>query len=145
MSAPEGSAGGGEGPGTAGGYTEEHAVSGLDAELPTLETFPSQFAGYTISIRAPEYTSICPKTGLPDFGVITIEYEPDRLCLELKSLKLYLLAYRQLGIFYENAVNRILRDVVDACDPVWCEVRGEFTPRGGLSSTITAGYEADTG
>lgn len=139
----DGDRGGDRGPTTAGGYTEEHATSGLDAELPEIDTFPNQYPGYTISIRAPEYTSICPKTGLPDFGTVTIEYEPDERCLELKSLKLYLLAYRQLGIFYENAVNRILRDLVAACDPVWCEVRGEFTPRGGLSSTITATYDGD--
>src|SRR5207237_10630378 len=77
-----------------------------------------------------------PKTGLPDFGTITIQYAPRKDCVELKALKMYLLAYRDLGIFYENAVNKILRDVVAAVEPEWCVVRGEFTPRGGLTTTI---------
>lgn len=128
-------------PGEAGDYTDEHAAAGIDADLPDLDTFPNQFSGYAITIVNPEYTSICPKTGLPDFGTVTICYEPDRSCLELKSLKLYFLAYRNLGIFYENAVNCILRDVVAACDPVRAEVHGEFTPRGGLSTTVTARHE----
>ena len=116
----------------------EQARAGIDARLPELETFPSQYRDYKVSIVNPEYTSVCPKTGLPDFGTITITYQPQERCLELKSLKLYLLAYRNLGIFYENAVNRILQDLVDACDPVWIEVCGEFTPRGGLCTTIQA-------
>ena len=125
--------------------SDEHARAGLDAELPSIETFANQFPGYTIRIEHPEYTSICPKTELPDFGTITIEYEPDAACLELKALKLYLLAYRDLGIFYENAVNRILRDLVETCAPVWCQVTGAFTARGGLRSTITARYEKPNG
>jgi 7-cyano-7-deazaguanine reductase len=124
------------------GYTAEHARAGLDAKLPAIETWPNQFPGYQITIRVPEYTSVCPKTGLPDFGVLTIQYEPDRACLELKSLKLYLLAYRNLGIFYENAVNRILRDIVKAARPKWCIVRGEFTPRGGITTTVEARWPA---
>ena len=124
-----------------GDYTEEHAHVGIDAELPAIETWPNQYPGYEISTTVPEYTSVCPKTGLPDHGTLTIRYQPDRHCLELKSLKLYLLAYRNLGIFYENAVNRILRDLAAACDPVWMTVRGEFTPRGGLSTTIEARYD----
>lgn len=118
------------------GYTQEHAKAGIQARLPQLETWPNQFPGYTIRTRYPEYTSMCPKTGLPDYGTITIEYEPRRLCLELKALKHYLLAYRNLGIFYENAVNRILRDIIAAAKPVWCTVKGEFTPRGGLTTTV---------
>ena len=98
-------------------YTEEHAKSGINAELPDIECWPNQFPGYEITIAMPEFTSICPKTGLPDFGTITIRYRPDKLCLELKSLKGYFQAYRNLGIFYENAVNRILRDIVKACQP----------------------------
>ena len=125
----------------AGGYTDEHARSGLETPLPTLDTFPNQFPGYTIRIDHPEFTSICPKTRLPDFGTVVIEYEPDARCLELKALKLYLFGYRNLGIFQENAVNRILRDVVDAAHPVWCEVQGSFASRGGLSTTITARHE----
>ena len=121
-------------------YTERHAKAGIDAELPSVECWPNQFTGYEITIAMPEFTSICPKTGLPDFGTITIQYRPDRLCLELKSLKGYFTAYRNLGIFYENAVNRILRDLVAACRPVHARVIGEFSARGGLRSTIEAQY-----
>jgi len=128
-------------PTTAGGYDDEQAAAGLDAELPPLDTFPNQFDGYTITIENPEYTSICPKTSLPDYGLVIIRYAPKERCLELKALKLYFLAYRDLGIFYENAVNRILRDIVAACEPHWAEVEGIFTPRGGLSTTITARHD----
>jgi len=121
-------------------YTEEHAAAGLDAQLPPLATWPNQFADYEITITIPEYTSICPKTGLPDFGAITVRYVPDRLCVELKSLKYYIQAYRNLGIFYENAVNRILKDLVRACRPVWATVTGEFNVRGGMKSRIEAAY-----
>ncbi len=117
-------------------YTNEHAKAGINARLPKLETWPNQFPGYTITTTYPEYTSVCPKTGLPDHGTIVIEYQPRRHCIELKALKMYLLAYRNLGIFYENAVNRILRDIVSSTRPVWCTVRGEFTPRGGLTTTV---------
>lgn len=122
------------------GYDVRHAKSGIDAKLPDIETWPNQFEGYDISIDIPEYTAICPKTGLPDFGTIRIVYTPDKECVELKSLKLYIHAYRNLGIFYENAVNRILRDLVKACRPVRATVIGEFTARGGLSSKIEAHY-----
>ncbi len=121
-------------------YTAAHARAGLKDRLPALETWPNQFRGYQIKIEIPEYTSVCPKTGLPDFGKLTLEYQPDKLCLELKSFKLYLLAYRDLGIFYENAVNRILADVVKAARPVSATLTGEFTPRGGLRTTVTAAY-----
>jgi len=119
-------------------YTDEHAAAGVDAALPEIETWPNQFPDYEIEIAIPEFTSVCPKTGLPDFGKLTLRYVPDKKCLELKSLKLYLLAYRNLGIFYENVVNRFLRDVVAAAEPVSATVTGEFTPRGGLHSKITA-------
>lgn len=119
-------------------YTEEHARAGIDARLPQIETFPNQFPGYEIEIVIPEFTAVCPKTGLPDFGKITIRYVPDKRVMELKSLKMYELGYRSLGIFQENAVNRILRDVVRACRPVSAAVIGEFNPRGGLYSRITA-------
>jgi 7-cyano-7-deazaguanine reductase len=119
-------------------YTDEHARAGIAAKLPKLDVWPNQFPGYQISTRFPEYTSVCPKTGMPDYGSILIEYEPRKSCLELKSLKLYLLGYRNLGIFYENAVNRMLKDIVAATKPVWCVVRGEFTPRGGLTTTVEA-------
>jgi 7-cyano-7-deazaguanine reductase len=123
-------------------YTSAHARAGIDAKLPHLETWPNHFQGYAITVRFPEYTSICPKTGLPDYGTITIEYEPNKLCIELKALKMYLLAYRGLGIFYENAVNRIQRDIVAAVKPVWCRVTGEFTPRGGLTTSVAARWSA---
>jgi 7-cyano-7-deazaguanine reductase len=124
-------------------YTEEHARSGISAELPEIECWSNQFPDYEISIAMPEFTSICPKTGLPDFGTITIQYRPDKLCLELKSLKIYFQSYRNLGIFYENAVNRILRDVVKACRPVSAKVTGEFSSRGGMRALIEAKYQRD--
>jgi len=122
------------------GYSERHARSGVSAKLPKIETWPNQYKGYEITIEIPEYTAICPKTGLPDFGTIRLRYMPDKTCLELKSLKMYIHAYRNLGIFYENAVNRILQDVVTSCRPVWAVVTGEFTARGGLNSRIEAKY-----
>ncbi len=124
------------------GYTLQHAQRGLTDKLPRLDTWTNQFPGYEITIEIPEYTAICPKTGLPDFGTIRLRYIPDASCLELKSLKMYIHAYRNLGIFYENAVNRILADLVKACRPVSATVTGEFTARGGLRSVITARYPA---
>jgi 7-cyano-7-deazaguanine reductase len=127
-------------PSTRLGYNERHAKSGLTAALPAIETFPNQFKGYEITIEIPEYTAICPKTSLPDFGTITVHYMPDRECLELKSLKMYIHAYRNIGIFYENAVNKILQDIAAACRPVWARVTGTFAARGGLRSVIEARY-----
>jgi 7-cyano-7-deazaguanine reductase len=121
-------------------YTDEHAKSGVDVELPAIETWENQYPNYEIEIVIPEFTSVCPKTGLPDFGTLTLRYVPDKLCLELKSLKMYELEYRNLGIFYENVVNKFLRDVVKACQPVSATVIGEFTPRGGIRSRVTATY-----
>ncbi len=121
-------------------YTEEHAKSGIEAPLPSIECWENQYPGYDIEIVIPEYTAICPKTSLPDFGTIWVNYVPDKWCLELKSLKEYVNSYRNLGIFYENAVNRMLRDLVEACKPVSMKVRGEFTPRGGIQSRIEAHY-----
>lgn len=126
-------------------YTDEHAAAGVDAKMPEIETWPNQFPDYEIEIAIPEFTSVCPKTGLPDFGKLTLRYVPDKKCLELKSLKMYLLAYRNLGIFYENVVNRFLRDVVAATNPVSATVTGEFTPRGGLNSKITATWSRKRG
>jgi len=111
---------------------------GLDARLPGIDCFPSQFSNYKITLHVPEYTSVCPITGQPDFGVITITYVPNKLCVELKSFKLYIHAYRNIGITYENAVNRILKDFASACKPRWAHVKGDFTPRGGIRSTIEA-------
>lgn len=126
-------------------YTDEHAAAGIDAPLPEIETFPNQFPNYEIEIVIPEFTSVCPKTGLPDFGTLTLRYIPAKKCLELKSFKMYLLAYRNLGIFYENVVNRVLRDVVAAAKPVNATLIGEFTPRGGLQSKITAKWSKQSG
>jgi 7-cyano-7-deazaguanine reductase len=126
-------------------YTEEHAKAGIQAKLPQLEAWPNQYPGYVITTRYPEYTSVCPKTGLPDYGTIIIQYKPRKLCIELKSLKMYLLGYRNLGIFYENAVNKILHDIVAAVQPEWCVVKGEFTPRGGLNTTIFARWPRGAG
>lgn len=108
--------------------------------LKLLETFPNPHPhrDYEITHVAPEFTSVCPKTGLPDFGAIEIRYMPDRLCLELKSLKEYLQSYRNLGIFQENIVNQILEDVARWAKPVWAEVKGDFRPRGGISTVVIA-------
>ena len=119
-------------------YTPEHANSGLDVPLPEIECWPNQFPAYEIVIDNPEFTSVCPKTGLPDFGTIIIRYMPNKLCLELKSLKEYMIQYRSIGIFQENAVNRILEDVVRAAQPKWAVVKGDFRPRGGMGTVVEA-------
>ena len=126
-------------------YTEEHAKKGLSEPLPEIKCFPNQFrrTSYRITIEIPEYTSVCPKTGLPDHGRIVIEYIPDRYCAELKSLKFYILGYRNLGIFYENAVNRILEDFVKAVKPRWAKIKGEFNPRGGMYARVEREYKKE--
>src|ERR1039457_7728542 len=106
------------------GYTAEHASAGLDHDFPEIETWPNQFPGYEIVVDDPEFTSVCPKTGLPDFGTIVIRYQPNRRCLELKSLKEYLQEYRNLGIFQENIVNQGLEALGRSGQPVWDEVQG---------------------
>jgi 7-cyano-7-deazaguanine reductase len=121
-------------------YTDEHAEAGVHASLPDIETWPNQYPGYQIEIMLPEFTSVCPKTGLPDHGTLRLVYTPRERCLELKSLKMYMLAYRNLGIFQENAVNRFLADVVKAADPVQAMVEGDFAARGGISTRVTATY-----
>jgi len=126
-------------------YTPEHAKAGLDANFPDIETWPNQFPKYEITIDIPEFTSVCPKTGLPDFGTLIIHYMPDKLCLELKSLKEYLLTYRNLGIFQENIVNQVLEDVVKAAKPVWAVVKGEFRPRGGIGTVVEARWPRKSG
>jgi 7-cyano-7-deazaguanine reductase len=126
-------------------YTPEHAAAGLDTKFPEIETWPNQFPGYEIVVDDPEFTSVCPKTGLPDFGVLAIRYMPDKHCLELKSLKEYLQRYRNLGIFQENIVNQVLQDVVKWAKPVRAEVKGEFRPRGGISTTIVARWPRPKG
>ena len=127
-------------------YTDEHAEAGVKHPLPDIETWPNQYRGsYEIEISTPEFTSVCPKTGLPDHGTLTLRYTPGKLCLELKSLKMYWLEYRNLGIFQENVVNRFLADVVKATNPISATVIGEFTPRGGVYSKITASWSRKRG
>jgi 7-cyano-7-deazaguanine reductase len=108
-----------------------------------IETFPNPRPerDFDIDIECPEFTSMCPKTGLPDFGTIHISYVPDDRCIELKALKYYLLEFRNKGIFYENVTNQILDDLVGACGPRRMKVVGAFTPRGGIRTTVTAVYE----
>lgn len=108
-----------------------------------IETFPNPRPerDFDIDIECPEFTSMCPKTGLPDFGTIHISYVPDDRCIELKALKYYLLEFRNKGIFYENVINQILDDLVAACSPRRMKVVGAFTPRGGIRTTVTAVYE----
>ncbi len=110
-----------------------------------LETFPNPAPerDYTIEHVSAEFTSVCPKTGQPDFGTITLTYVPDELCIELKSLKLYYVSFRNEGIFYEAGVNRILDVVVAACSPRYAEVSGEFNIRGGIGSVVTADYRKE--
>ncbi len=121
-------------------YGEKEAKKGLNEPLPVIESFPNQFKGeekrYRIHIEIPEYTSVCPKTGLPDFGEISIDYVPKDKCVELKSLKEYILAYRNLGIFYENAVNRIFEDFMNYIEPYALVIEGFFNPRGGIYTTV---------
>jgi 7-cyano-7-deazaguanine reductase len=108
-----------------------------------LETFANEFPGrdYVVEIVCPEFTSVCPKTGQPDFGTMTITYTPAEKCVELKSLKLYLQQFRNEGIFYENVTNSILDDLVAVLSPEWITLEASFTPRGGISTTITARWE----
>ena len=114
------------------------------AELETFEN-PHPRRDYVIRHVAPEFTSLCPKTGQPDFGTIEIEYVADRLCVELKSLKFYLQGYRSEGVFYEDVVNRILDDLVGVLSPRRMTVTGSFAPRGGMHSIVTASYDAREG
>ena len=109
-------------------------------EKPELELFDNPRPGrdYTITIRCPEFTSLCPKTGQPDFGEIVIEYCPDKLCIELKSLKFYMQSFRNEGIFYEALTNDILDDLAGACRPSWMKVTSKFTPRGGIATEVVA-------
>jgi 7-cyano-7-deazaguanine reductase len=119
----------------------------FDMPSTVLETFPNPSPGrdYEIEIRCPEFTSVCPKTGLPDFGEITIRYVPGDLCIELKALKYYMIGFRNKGIFYEAATNQILDDLVAACGPRRMTVVGDFSVRGGISTTVTASYEKGQG
>jgi 7-cyano-7-deazaguanine reductase len=110
--------------------------------MPSIDTWHNQYPerDYVIRIDIPEFTSICPKTGLPDFATITIRYIPDKECIELKSLKYYTIYYRHIGIFNEHVVNKMLGDLAKACKPRWMEVVGEFNARGGIKTTVKAEY-----
>ena len=113
-------------------------------KLPALETFENVYADreYTVSLTTPEFTCVCPKTGLPDFASLTLDYMPNETCLELKSFKEYLMAFRDVGIFHENVVNRVLDDVVAACRPRRAKLSGAFNARGGIATTVVREYTA---
>ncbi len=112
-------------------------------KLPAIEVWENQYADreYVIDLDIPEFTCICPKTGLPDFATVYIQYAPTKYCLELKSLKLYMVEYRNLGIFHEHLVNRILDDIVAACKPRWAKVSADMNPRGGIHTVVSAEYK----
>lgn len=112
-------------------------------KTPPIEVWSNKYPDkrYVINLELPEFTCICPKTGLPDFATIRIEYIPNRFCLELKSFKMYTIFYRNLGIFHEHVVNKILEDLVKACRPRWIKVTGEFNVRGGIKTVVTAEHK----
>lgn len=114
-----------------------------DLKTPKIEVWKNIYSerDYIITIDIPEFTCICPKTGLPDFAVITVKYIPDKFCVELKSLKYYEIFYRDVGIFHENVINKFLDELVGACKPRWMEVTGEFNARGGIKTTVRAEYK----
>ena len=116
-----------------------------EMKTPSIETWKNEYSDkdYTIEVTTPEFTTICPKTGLPDFGTIQIAYIPDEQCVELKSLKEYFLFYRDVGIFHEHVVNKILEDLVAACNPRRVEIVGDFHVRGGIKTVIRANYERE--
>lgn len=118
-----------------------------EMETPAIETWKNEYSDkdYTIEVTTPEFTAICPKTGLPDFGTIQITYIPNEQCVELKSFKEYLLSYRDVGIFHEHVVNKILADFVTACDPRKLEIVGDFRIRGGIKTVVRANYERENG
>ena len=111
-------------------------------KTPLIEVWRNQYPDreYTVSMDIPEFTCICPKTGLPDFADIKLEYAPDKFCVELKSFKLYLVSFRGVGVFHEHFVNRLMEDFVAACRPRWAKITGVFNPRGGITTTVTREY-----
>ena len=123
---------------------KKNSYEGLQSNIiklktPGIEVWKNQYPDkiYTIVLDIPEFTCICPKTGLPDFATIKIEYSPDAYCIELKSFKLYTIFYRNIGIFHEHLANKMLEDFVDACKPRWARIASEFNPRGGIKTTVT--------
>jgi 7-cyano-7-deazaguanine reductase len=128
---------------------KKSSYEGLQVDIrrlktPLIEVWKNQYPDrqYSIRLEAPEFTCICPKTGLPDFANITIEYSPDKYCIELKSFKIYTIFYRNLGIFHEHVVNKMLEDLVRAARPRWAKITGVFNPRGGITTTVTAEYKS---
>jgi 7-cyano-7-deazaguanine reductase len=120
---------------------------GVASKKPGFELFENPRPGreYRITIRCPEFTSVCPRTGQPDFGEVVIEYCPDKKCVELKSLKFYMQGYRNRGIFYEAVTNQILDDLSEACSPKWMRVTSRWTPRGGITTEVVAEYNVKKG
>ncbi len=120
-------------------------VRGL--KTPVIEVWQNQYPDkeYAITMEIPEFTCICPKTGLPDFAVITIEYSPLKYCVELKSLKMYTVAFRNTGIFHEHVVNRIMEDFAAVVKPRWARIKGVFNPRGGITTTVSREYKPEGG
>lgn len=124
--------------------TRTRTMTVAERELIGLFDNPRPGRDYRITIRCPEFTSVCPRTGQPDFGEITIEYCPDKSCIELKSLKFYMQSYRSKGIFYESLTNDILDDLTNVCRPRWMRVTARFTPRGGITTDVVAEYKAES-
>jgi 7-cyano-7-deazaguanine reductase len=129
-------------------FKKKSSYEGLQGKVrslktPRIEVWKNQYPDkdYIISLDIPEFTCICPKTGLPDFAMIKIEYCPDKYCIELKSFKLYTIFYRNLGIFHEHVINKILDDFVKDCKPRWAKISGIFNPRGGITTTIMREYK----
>ncbi len=112
-------------------------------KTPRIEVWENRYSDkdYVVKLEIPEFTCVCPKTGLPDFAVINLEYRPDKWCVELKSFKLYIVSYRNVSIFHEHAVNKILEDFVRACPPRWIHIEMIFNPRGGIKTTVEAEYK----
>ncbi|MBU0709411.1 MAG: preQ(1) synthase [Candidatus Omnitrophica bacterium] len=119
----------------------QNKIRGL--KTPKIEVWRNQYSdkSYVINLEIPEFTCICPKTGLPDFAVIRVEYSPDKYCIELKSFKMYTIFYRNLGVFHEHLINKITEDFVRASQPRWVKITGEFNPRGGIKTTVIREYK----
>lgn len=129
-------------------HTVKSLYEGLQEDIrklktPKIETWKNQYADkeYTITLDIPEFTCICPKTGLPDFAAVKIEYSPDKYCIELKSFKMYTIFYRGVGIFHEHLINRMLEDFVNAAKPRRVKITGIFNPRGGITTTVAAEWK----
>lgn len=120
---------------------KQENIRGL--KTPKIDAWKNKYPDkeYVVALDVPEFTCICPKTGLPDFANIKIEYSPDKYCIELKSFKLYTIFFRNIGMFHEHVINKMLDDFVAACSPRWVKIVGVFNPRGGITTTVTAEYK----